>query len=41
MSLFSDEKKTISLTVDQLINEDPLGQLKFEHVFKVTALKDL
>ena len=40
MSLFSDEK-TISLTVDQLIDEDPLRQLKFEHVFKVTALKDL
>ena len=38
MSLISDKKIVRQEHDQQLIDEDPLGQAKFVHLFKVTAL---
>ena len=38
MFLFSDKKICWGQLYDMLINEDPLGQLKFVPLYKVTVL---
>ena len=38
MSLISDKKIVGLRHSDKLIDEDPLGQVKFVHLFKVTVL---
>ena len=38
MSLFPDKKDCWAQIHDMLIDKDPLGQVKFVHLFKVTVL---
>ena len=38
MSLFSDKKDCWAQIPDMLIDEDPLGEVKFVQLFKVTVI---